>query len=96
MRINVYHHELPHMIGRAEVVKTVADTHITFYGVRFYTEPPLMHHDDDDDSAAITVWGIAHRDERGHTAELRQLFEAGLRVCDEIDARTAGQQETDQ
>lgn len=88
MRINAYHHELPHMIERAEVAEATVEDNV-FYGVRFPTEPPVMHHDGDDDSSAITIWGIAHRDERGHTSELRALFETGLAMCDEIDAREA-------
>jgi hypothetical protein len=90
VRINVYHHELPFMINRAEVVATTADTGNTFYGIRFYTENPVMHHEDDDDSSAITLWGMAHRN-LSHTDELRDIFNIGLRLCDEIDARVSNE-----
>lgn len=87
MRINIYHHEIPFMIDRVEVVETRSDTGSKFYGIRLYTEPPVMHHDDDDDSSAITIWGIAHQDERGHTSELRELASAMIGAADEIDQR---------
>jgi hypothetical protein len=56
MRINVYSQELT---KEAELVSThVADTGITYYGVRlFLHSPDLLHHTaEDDDRSAITLW----------------------------------------
>lgn len=84
MRINVYHHELDYM-QRTEIVRKKADTGTTFYGVRFYTEPPLMHQPGDDDSAAITLW-VPWTKAQGHnTAPLRSIASALTRICDEIE-----------
>lgn len=90
MRLNIYHHEVPFMAERTEVVKTVADTGNTFYGLRFYTEPPLMHQPGDDDSSAITLW-VPWTNKNGHSVEkLRLVFERGLQMCAEIEQRVAG------
>lgn len=88
MRINVYHHELHHML-RTEVVRKKADTGSTFYGVRFYTEPPLMHQSGDDDSSAITLWVPWSRAEGHNTEPLRSIAAALTRMCDEIDKEVA-------
>jgi hypothetical protein len=55
MRINVYSQELTKEI---ELVSKVADTGITYYGMRMYlASPDILHHTvDDDDRSAITFW----------------------------------------
>lgn len=55
MRINVYSQELTRDI---ELVSTVADTGITYYGVRMYlASADILHHTpEDDDRSAITFW----------------------------------------
>lgn len=55
MRINIYSQELTKEI---ELVSKVADTGITYYGVRMYlASPDILHHSpDDDDRSAITFW----------------------------------------
>lgn len=73
MRINVYSQELTKEIG---VTSKVADTGITYYGVRmFMASPDILHHTpEDDDRSAITFW-IPNA--RGFTREdLAKVFEA--------------------
>ena len=55
MRINVYSQELTKEV---ELVSKVADTGITYYGVRMYlASPDILHHTpEDDDRSAITFW----------------------------------------
>lgn len=91
MRLNIYHHELPYMAKRNEIVeKLVEDTRNTFYGVRFYTEPPFEHEPGDDDSAAITLW-VPWTKRGGHdTADLRIIAMRLLKACDEIERHTTG------
>lgn len=90
MRINVYHHEIDTMVERAEWVSTTADTGNQFYGVRFPTEPPLMHQPGDDDSSAVTVW-VPWTKSGGHDiGALRRLFTTGLELCSQIEHDIAG------
>lgn len=91
MRVNVYHHEIPFMASRHEVVETTADTGNVFYGLRFYTEAPLEHEPGDDDSSAVTLW-VPWTRKTGHTtAELRAIFNRGIEMCAEIEQRIAEQ-----
>jgi hypothetical protein len=55
VRINIYSQELTKEI---ELVSKVAETGITYYGVRLYlASPDILHHtEDDDDRSAITFW----------------------------------------
>ena len=55
MRINVYSQEITKEI---ELISKVADTGITYYGVRMYlASPGILHHTpEDDDRSAITFW----------------------------------------
>jgi hypothetical protein len=55
VRINVYSQELTKEVC---LVSKVADTGITYYGVRmFLASPDILHHTpEDDDRSAITFW----------------------------------------
>jgi hypothetical protein len=55
MRINVYSQELTKEVV---LVSKVADTGITYYGIRLYlASPDILHHtEEDDDRSAITFW----------------------------------------
>jgi hypothetical protein len=55
MRINIYSQELTKEV---ELVSKMADTGITYYGVRLYlASPDILHHTaEDDDRSAITFW----------------------------------------
>lgn len=56
MRINIYHHEMEFASKRVEMVIKVAEG-FTYYGIRVYTEAPLLDAaDNDDDSGAVTFW----------------------------------------
>lgn len=84
MRLNVYHHEVPFMAERCEHVTKVVDG-LTFHGIRFYTEAPLMHRPDDDDSSAITIW-VPWTMCKGNDVEgLRTIATAILTFCDEVE-----------
>ena len=86
-RINVYHHEIPFMAARHEVVTKVAEG-ITYYGIRFYTEAPLEHMPGDDDSAAITLWVPYTRRGGTNTDGLREIARAIVDYCAEIENET--------
>lgn len=84
MRINLYHHEIPFMATRHELVtRTVGDN--TFYGIRFYTEGPFEHEPGDDDSAAITFWIPWTKRDGQNTSHLRTIADAITNYCDQID-----------
>lgn len=86
MRINLYHHEIPFMAERVEHVSKVADTGNVFYGIRFYTEPPLEHEPGDDDSAALTLW-VPWTKRGGHDAtDLRKIAASLRHFCDAVDS----------
>jgi hypothetical protein len=55
MRINVYSQELTKEVT---AVSKVADTGITYFGIRMYlASPDILHHTtEDDDRSAITFW----------------------------------------
>ncbi len=55
MRLNIYSQEIT---NECEIISKVADTGITYYGVRMYlASPDILHHSkDDDDRSAITFW----------------------------------------
>ena len=85
MRVNLYHHEDEFMANRSVAVNKVADTGNEFYGLRMYTEPPLMHQPDDDDSAAITIW-VPWTKRGGHdTTDLRRIGQNILDFCDSVE-----------
>lgn len=91
-RINIYHHETEWMANRgAEIVtKVVADTGLTFYGVRFYTEDVREHEPGDDDSAAVTIWLPWSRAD-GHNVTIlmslaQDMIDAADGIMDQIDA----------
>lgn len=85
MRINIYHHELRFMADRCDPVKKTSDTGITFYGIRLYTEAPLMHQPGDDDSSAITLW-VPWTKRNGHdTSDLREIARQLVEFCDCVD-----------
>jgi hypothetical protein len=91
VRINLYHHEMPHMAERAEHVTKTADTGITFHGLRLYTEPPLEHEPGDDDSAAVTFW-VPWTRRGGHdTRDIRSIAHRLLAFCESVD-RAEGRQ----
>ena len=82
MRLNIYHHETPTMVERHELVTKEAEGR-TFYGIRFYTEPPLMDMPGDDDSSALTLWAMPN----GDTTFLRRIAEAIHEHAAEIENR---------
>lgn len=55
MRMNIYSQELT---SEVTLIEKVAETGITYYGVRMYlASPSILHHTtDDDDRSAITFW----------------------------------------
>lgn len=55
MRVNIYQEELTNEV---DIITTVAETGITYYGVRVYLKsPPSLHYtEDDDDRSAVTFW----------------------------------------
>lgn len=83
-RFNVYHHEVPYMSTRHELIKKHVGEN-TFYGIRFYTEGPLEHEPGDDDSAAITIWIPWTKKEGQDTSQLRTIADALINYCNEID-----------
>ena len=85
MRINVYDHELKFMAERWESVSKTADTGVTFHGIRFYTEAPLMHQPNDDDSSAITIWVPWTKELGRSTKELRQIAAAINTFCHSVE-----------
>lgn len=85
MRINVYDHELT---DRVEVVTATADnTGQSFFGVRIYVGPTIMHQPGDDDSAAVTWW-VPWTKRNGHdVATLRSAFQKALEAIEEVERR---------
>lgn len=83
MRINVYDHELT---DRVEVARATADnTGQTFYGVRIFVGPTIIHQVGDDDSAAVTWW-VPWTKQGGHDLEiLRRAFTNALSRLKEIE-----------
>lgn len=87
MRINAYHHEIEVMAQRGGEVVTKEADGLTWYGLRFYTEPPIMHRPGDDDSGAITLW-VPWTKKGGHDLKpLRKIANEILDMADEIDSQ---------
>lgn len=90
MRINIYHHEIEFMASRATSVSKIADTGITYHGIRLPTEPERIDQPGDDDSAAITLWFPTHSASwkpKGtpSTHDMRRIGEFILAECDALD-----------
>jgi len=85
MRVNVYDHELT---DRVEVATATADnTGQSFYGVRIYVGPVIMHQPGDDDSSAVTWW-VPWSQRGGHDLSvLKSAFQKALASLGEIEAR---------
>jgi hypothetical protein len=84
MRVNVYDHELT---DRVEVAKATADnTGQSFYGVRIYVGPVIMHQPGDDDSSAVTWW-VPWSQRGGHDLRLlKSAFQKALASLAQIEA----------
>lgn len=87
MRVNIYHHEMEFAATRVELVKKVAEG-FTYYGIRIYTEAPLIDAaDNDDDSGAVTFWyPTKGKDRKPDVYKMRQMLDR----MNEVNGDVAG------
>ena len=89
MRVNVYDHELTDRVEIAEA--TAENTGESFYGIRIYVGPTIMHQPGDDDSGAVTFW-IPWTRRGGHDLTLlRSAFSKMLDALDVVAHRTGAE-----
>lgn len=84
MRLNVYHHEVKTMANRTAEIVTKKAEGTTYYGIRWYTESPLIHKPGDDDSSAITLW-VPEKDGVPKTSHLHNIARQLIQACEMID-----------